>query len=261
MSRWKRRLKAAFGWLIFHTGVYKPFFRNRALVLVFHRVDDRFEGDPISCTEAEFDRFCRFIGRFFRVVGLGELLDRIEAGADLGRLAVITFDDGYEDNHRTVRHRLRRYGLPACFFISPGFIGTDRVPWWDAHHAIPTEWMTWDDVRDLHQDGFEIGAHTLTHIDLGVASHADAIKEIAGSKARIEAELDTAVTLFSYPFGGPERITEASRDIVRRAGFRCCAATFGGAVRPDSDPFRLPRIAMSPWFLSPYQFGFEVLSD
>lgn len=72
----KGRLKAVLGWIAFHSGFYRRLFRNRALVVLFHRVDDRYRGNPISCTRAQFVEFLRFFRRFFRVVSLAELLTR-----------------------------------------------------------------------------------------------------------------------------------------------------------------------------------------
>jgi UDP-N-acetylglucosamine 2-epimerase (non-hydrolysing) len=52
---------------------------------------------------------------------------------------------------------------------------------------------------------------------------------------------------------------EANRDVVRRAGFRCCASAFGGLTHVRTDPFHLPRIPISAWYQTPAQFAFEVL--
>jgi hypothetical protein len=35
----------------------------------------------------------------------------------------------------------------------------------------------------------------------------------------------------------------------------------GGIVRAGADPYRLARIPISPWFTSPYHFGFEAMLE
>src|SRR4051794_28319151 len=44
---------------------------------------------------------------------------------------VITFDDGYADNHREALPILTEYGLPATFFVTAGAVGSNSEFWWD----------------------------------------------------------------------------------------------------------------------------------
>ena len=172
---------------------------------------------------------------------------------------MITFDDGYKDNCEVAARELQRHGLTACFFIATELIGSSRVPPWDAELGIASRWMSWDDVRDLRARGFEIGAHTMNHVDLGAVHGTDAAREIVGSRRRIREEVGIHTPFFSYPFGRADQITEENRGVVRQVGFETCLSAYGGVVRPGSDPFDLKRIAVSPWYISPYQFGFEVM--
>lgn len=231
------------------------------MVVIFHRVDDRLQGNPIACTRREFRAYCDFFSRYFRVVSLRELLDRLRDGRDVGRMLVITFDDGYRDNFRIAAAELRERGLPACFFLTAGFIGTDARPWWDREFGVRGEWMRWDEVRALRAAGFEIGAHTRTHADLGRVSGEEAEREIVGAKEDLERELGEPVGFFSYPYGGAHQMKEENRGIARAAGYECCLSGFGGSVRPDDDLLHLRRTAATPWHLSPYQFGFELLLE
>src|SRR5688572_5614648 len=59
--------------------------------------------------------------REFNVLSLGEACARIERGALPARAACITFDDGYADNEEVALPILKRLGLRATFFVSPGF--------------------------------------------------------------------------------------------------------------------------------------------
>ena len=253
-----RRVKALLGRVIFASGVYKLLLRNKAVIVLFHRVDDRYHGDPITCSTTEFREFCDFFQRYFKVVPFHTLIEKLERGEDITRQLVITFDDGYRDNRRAGDELLRR-GVPACFFIATEFIGSDRVPWWDAKSGIVSEWMSWADVRSLSNDGFELGAHTKNHVDLGVISGAEAEEEIGGSARRLVAETGIPIDLFSYPYGRPHQITEENRKIVRKTGFVCCPSAYGGTVSKGNDPFHICRTPISPWHISPYQFGFEAL--
>lgn len=257
----KRRVKHHLGQIMYRTGAYRSRLADRAVIVLFHRVDDRLEGDPISCTEAEFRGFCAFFKRYFNVISFGELLDKIDTGRPVGGDLVITFDDGYRDNRITAAPILKEFGLPACFYIATGYIGTERVPWWDEKLAFRPEWMSWDEVRELGELGFELGAHTVNHVDLGSVSNEVAYREINESRARLAEEVGRPVDLFSYPYGRVYQITEDARQMVRDAGFTCCVSAFGGYVTGREDLFELRRTPISPWYLTPYQFGFELLTE
>jgi peptidoglycan/xylan/chitin deacetylase (PgdA/CDA1 family) len=255
----KRTLKSWLGRLAYGSGLHHRWLRDRAVVLAFHRVDDRLAHDPLACSRREFSDYCRFARDHFDVVPLRGLLDRLNARRGVDRLMVITFDDGYRDNFEFAQEVLGRFGLPACFFVTTDFVGSETQAWWDRESASRSRWMTWDEVRSLRAAGHEIGAHTVTHPDLGAVDRARVEEEIAGSQRRLERELGEPVTLFSYPFGGPHHIRDDAIDALRRTGFHCCLSSHGGSVHADTDPFRIPRIPVTRWQTSAMQLGFEML--
>jgi peptidoglycan/xylan/chitin deacetylase (PgdA/CDA1 family)/folate-dependent phosphoribosylglycinamide formyltransferase PurN len=256
----RRRVKALLGRLMFASGIYQFFFRNKAVIVLFHRIDDRYVGDPITYPAAGFRNFLKFFRRYFTVVPLSELIEKLNRGEDISRHIVITFDDGYRDNRRAA-DELLRHQLPACFFIATDFIGTDRIPWWDADAAITSEWMSWDEVRSLRRDGFELGSHTRNHIDLGIVSGDEAREEILGAAQRLAEETGETLRMFSYPYGRVHQLSEENRDLVRRSGFVCCPSAYGGNVRRGDDPFKLCRTPIAGWQISAYQFGFEAMME
>jgi peptidoglycan/xylan/chitin deacetylase (PgdA/CDA1 family) len=232
--------------------------RNAAVIVAFHRIQQADRSDSLSIDADTFERHCRFYRRYFRVVPLRELVYQIAHGQPIDRHLAITFDDGYRDNFENARPVLEKLSLPATFFVVTEWMGTDVVPWWDHVRGVRHPWMTWDEVRALHHSGFEIGAHTRSHADLGKVSLANARDEVLGARLELERRLGARVESFAYPYGGRKHVTEASRDVIRGAGFRCCCSSFGGINPAGTDPFFLKRVPVSPWHRSPHQFGFEV---
>jgi peptidoglycan/xylan/chitin deacetylase (PgdA/CDA1 family) len=226
--------------------------RRAAVIVAFHRVRDTDGSDGLTVDVPTFERYCRYFSRHFRVLPLREIVSGLERGTVPPRALAITFDDGYLDNYENAAPVLDRLSLPATFFVVTQWIGTDVVPWWDAARGARYPWMTWDDVRSLARRGFEIGAHTRTHADLG------AEEEIRGARGELESRLGTPVESFAYPYGGPQHVTEAARALVKAAGFRCCCSAFGGINGLGTDPFRLRRVPISPRYPSPDQFGFDL---
>ena len=65
-------------------------------------------------------------------------------------LIVLTFDDGNKSDYTYVGPLLKRYGFGATFFITEGLNFLNNK----AHY------VTWEEIRQLHDEGFEIGNHT-----------------------------------------------------------------------------------------------------
>jgi peptidoglycan/xylan/chitin deacetylase (PgdA/CDA1 family) len=232
--------------------------RHAAIVVAFHRIQDADDSDTLSVGPEMFERYCRFFRRHFHVVPLRKLVEALERRAPVGRKLAITFDDGYLDNFQNAAPILEQLSLPATFFVVSRFIGTTVVPWWDKERGVTHPWMNWDQVRSLHRRGFDIGAHTRTHLDLGTATGHDARHEIVGSRRELEAQLAAPVDLFAYPYGRPGNLAEANRALIREAGFRCCCSCFGGVVDQGTDPFHVARVPISSSCASPHHFGLQV---
>lgn len=106
--------------------------------------------------------------------------------------------------------------------------------------------LTWDEVREMHRLGMTIGAHTVTHPNLPNAGLDDARAEITGSKRRLEDELDSEVTMFSYPNGGAERyMTPEIARLVREAGYSAATTSWNGFAGPASDVYALERVQVA----------------
>ena len=107
--------------------------------------------------------------------------------------------------------------------------------------------LSWDAVRLLAASGVEFGAHTKTHPILSALTDADELREeIAGSKARIESQLDRPVLHFCYPNGKMLDIGPAAVETVRAAGMRTAVTAEPGLNRVHQDAFLLHRIGADP---------------
>lgn len=111
--------------------------------------------------------------------------------------------------------------------------------------AHPPDWarlMTWEEIRALHAEGHEIGAHSCTHPLLPQCDDAQLERELRASKARIEAQVGAPVTTFCYPNGDADaRVAAAAKD----AGYDCAVTTTWGRNAPDAHPWLLARCDMN----------------
>ncbi len=254
-------IKQIIGWFLYTTCLYKYFLKNKAVVLLFHRVDDALADKKLTCSSRQFENICDFVKKYFNVISLTELVDKLNNNQDVSFDLVITFDDGYLDNYEVAAPILKKLDAKACFFIATDFIGSDHVPWWDEVDGIIPKWMSWEQVRKLREWGFEIAAHTKNHLDLGKITGEKALDEIKGSKDRLEAELSESVNLFCYPYGRKEQITEENRNLVKELGFICCPSAYGGLVTNETDPFKMLRMPVDSWHKSSWDLGLDILRE
>ena len=115
----------------------------RILALVYHRVYDDPDrlawSDPElrSADVAGFRSQMELVARHFFPLTLDQLPDVLDGSLDCPRPPVlVTFDDGYRDNYEVVLPILLETGVPANFFVSTGYIGTERLFWFDYLYMI-----------------------------------------------------------------------------------------------------------------------------
>jgi peptidoglycan/xylan/chitin deacetylase (PgdA/CDA1 family) len=254
-----KMIKGVAGRVAEMAGLFTWDFRTKMVIVAYHRVRDDIPEDGLTCSSVRFEEFCRFFRTHFRVVALSEQVAGCGSNKDMGGTLSITFDDGYRDNFEVAAPILRKLGLPATFFVTTGFTGSQTVAPWDRNLPRPPGWMDWDQVRSLAAQGFEIGCHTDTHIDMGTADAETIRAELEVSGRKLQEQLGRPSQLFAYPFGGPNNISERSLMLVREAGFVCCLSCVGGSNSTTANPFELNRIAMGQGLPIPQQFGFDLL--
>ena len=102
-------------------------------------------------------RYCQRFVKFavlFIYAALAQTPPCCGAAAVPDKLVVLTFDDSVASHYSVVRPLLMQYGFSATFFITEGF----------SFRTNKTDYMTWEQIAELHRDGFEIGNHTRDHM-------------------------------------------------------------------------------------------------
>jgi peptidoglycan/xylan/chitin deacetylase (PgdA/CDA1 family) len=213
--------------------------KRRARILAYHSVSDqRTDCWSVSCRQ--FESHLQLLrANDMTVVGLSELVRRMQRGMGLKRLVAITFDDGYCDFLEYAAPVLRHYGLSATVFVPVAMIG-GVSGWSRAVSDAPI--MNVGQLEQVLKEGFAIGSHTMTHRRLPMLADTDLREEIDGSLQWLQARLGVNWMSFAYPFGdfGPRECLA-----VQSVGYHC-AAGFGGlwGNGPETDPFGLNRDAI-----------------
>lgn len=81
--------------------------------------------------------------------------------------------------------------------------------------------LSWDEVREMSNDGIQFGAHTVSHPILTNIPLEQARSEIIQSKVDIEKTIGQNVTTFAYPNGN---FNADIVELVKKNGFLCAVA-------------------------------------
>ena len=203
-------------------------------ILMYHRIapySPRLTAmtNALTVSPGEFAAEMRWLHRAgFHALSQEQLFAALEQGKRLPpRPVLITFDDGYRDvlwNAAPVLHRLH---MPATAYVI-----TSRISGSDS------SFLTWDELGSLEKLGFDIGSHTVDHLELPYLSRAQAWEQLVDSRRALEQHLGRPVEWFSYPAGAEDA---AALPLVRRAGYVLAVTTHPGVLQSARHPFELRR--------------------
>jgi peptidoglycan/xylan/chitin deacetylase (PgdA/CDA1 family) len=111
--------------------LHRHFFPQKLTIITYHAVvrSPLKIYDWCFLGEGSFRRQLEYLKKHFDVVSLAAAVEALRTGMLNRPTAVITLDDGYQNNYSVAFPILREFGLPATVFITTGFINTDDTFW------------------------------------------------------------------------------------------------------------------------------------
>jgi peptidoglycan/xylan/chitin deacetylase (PgdA/CDA1 family) len=184
------------------------------LVLCYHAVSERFPA-PLSVTPDAFERQLALLAKAdYR----GATFDQA-IRAPSRRTVAITFDDAYLSVLTLGKPLLDAVGFPATVYAPTAYLDTPERPlewpgieqWHGGEHESELLPMSWDQLRELADAGWEIGSHTRTHPHLTTIGDDALRDELEESKATVEERLGRPCPTLAYPYGDyDERVVAAA---------------------------------------------------
>jgi peptidoglycan/xylan/chitin deacetylase (PgdA/CDA1 family) len=140
LGRFRYPIKLLAAYLLHYAGILwlcrRLTRRGCAIVLTYHRVlppaewARSFSSDAIIVTPGTFSRQMRFLRRRFHPLTLEQFTRHLEQRRPFpANACVVTFDDGWRDNHDYAYGILQQEGVPATVFVPTAFVGSARGFW------------------------------------------------------------------------------------------------------------------------------------
>jgi peptidoglycan/xylan/chitin deacetylase (PgdA/CDA1 family) len=210
-------------------------------ILMYHSVADDGPPElaPYRISTHAFREQLRYLRRQgYYSIPLEEWGACIAAGRSLpGRPVILTFDDGYKNFIENAWPLLERSDFGATLFVVTEKVG--RVADWDSAASEPLPLMSWEDLKELHAKGVEIGSHSASHQDFSAISADRVMAEGQRARARLREKLGGEATIIAFPWG---RGDDAVRRVLAQCGYKVGLTTWGGHSTLADDPLNLPRI-------------------
>lgn len=289
--------------------LHRALRRDSFPILMYHGVVDSDLPVPDWCfVPAEvFRRQMVYLKKHFDVVSLSQAFERMAHGK-VANMAVVTFDDGFQNNFDVALPILRELNVPATIFLCTGLVGSRETVWFcrlnealarssrsvlnyrglrfqlagseakgRASAALQSELkklpphLLESELRDICQSlGYDrdqpldqaspfrmldrvsigemcrsglvdFGAHTASHAILSQLDPGAQQSEIAASVSAVEELTGRKCDVFAYPNGKPDDYTEASIELLKRAGVRIAVTSARYHNRSGTDPLLLGR--------------------
>jgi peptidoglycan/xylan/chitin deacetylase (PgdA/CDA1 family) len=169
------------------------------------------------------------------------------------KIVAATFDDAYRSVIELALPIMRRLGLPGTVFVPTAWPGRDEPMTWPGMeqwlagpHEPELGCMSWDELRALADEGWEIGSHTHSHPKLPQIADAELRDELRRSRQLCEEHMGRPCPSIAYPYGAyDERVAAAAGE----AGYSHGATLKASIPRPG--PLTWPRVGIyhgdRPW--------------
>jgi len=205
-------------------------------ILLYHRFGPAVV-DGMTIKTSVFEDHLKYLkANNYHVIPLRALVDYYlkKGPAPAPKSVVICADDGHKTVYSDMLPLAKKYNVPVTVFIYPSAIS-------NAKYA-----MTYDQLKILKKNGFDIQSHTFWHPNfkhdkkkMAPAEYEKSVTtQLKKSKERLEKELGGTVDMLAWPFGIYDDY------LIKRAGEVGYKATFtieAHHAGPKDSVMKLPR--------------------
>ena len=205
--------------------------KNSAVVFMYHK----FDVPKYPSTNIRPEQFDAHLNEFskqkYNILSLNYIMDTIVNDGDLPENSIgISIDDADKSFLTYAWPRLKEKGFPVTLFVSTSTISVNK------------NYLTWDQIRSLKDEGVTIGAHSHNHSHFTEMSDKEIINEIEKSNRIFLKELKEIPLIFAYPYGeADEKVFKILKDYKYKVAF----GQHSGVINETSNYYYLPRFSLN----------------
>jgi peptidoglycan/xylan/chitin deacetylase (PgdA/CDA1 family) len=186
-----------------------------------------------SVTLVQFDEHLKeFSKSKYSVEPVEFIIDTIINDGDLPNNTIgISIDDADKSFYEVGWPKFKEMGFPVTLFVNTSTI-----------HENNKNYLNWDQIRELVNEGVSIGAHSHSHYHMADLSIEEVINEIEISNNIFLKELGSIPPLFAFPYG------EANEEIInllKEYKFKVAFGQHSGVINETSNLYYLPRFSLN----------------
>jgi len=187
-------------------------------------------------TSVRIDQFDKHLKEFskakYSVESVEFIIDTIINDGKLPNNTIgISIDDADKSFYEVGWPKFKEMGFPVTLFVNTSTI-----------HENNKNYLNWDQIRELVNEGVSIGAHSHSHYHMADLSIEEVINEIEISNNIFLKELGSIPPLFAFPYG------EANEEIInllKEYKFKVAFGQHSGVINETSNLYYLPRFSLN----------------
>ena len=211
---------------------YASNIKNSAVVFMYHK----FGASKYPSTSVTIDQFDAHLKEFskskYSVEPVEFIIDTIINDGDLPKNTIgISIDDADKSFYEVGWPKFKEMGFPVTLFVNTSTI-----------HENNKNYLNWDQIRELVNEGVSIGAHSHSHYHMADLSIEEVINEIEISNNIFLKELGSIPPLFAFPYG------ETNKEIInllKDYKFKVAFGQHSGVINETSNLYYLPRFSLN----------------
>ena len=196
-------------------------------VLNYHKIENKHHS--LSVPIADFEQHMAWLSeRGYHTITPDELYAFITEGKALpDNPVMITFDDGYSDNYLNAYPIMKKYGFTGTIFVVTSFLGKYNG------------YMTWEQAKELSDNGFSIESHTISHKSLTELTDDQLREELRESRQVLADKLGKSADYLAYPTG---TYNLHIAQMVKEAGYKAAFTIRYDNVSRDTNVYAIERV-------------------
>ena len=225
-------LKSIFLILMFLSYSHAANIKNSATVFMYHKFGvSKYPSTSVTINQLE-NHITELTKDKYNILPLNFIVDAIINDANLPENTIgISIDDADESFFEVAWPLFKKNNIPVTLFVTTGTIVNNNK-----------NYLNWDEIRKLKEEGVTIGAHSHTHAHMPDLSIDEVKKEIEISNKIFLKELGEIPSLFAYPYG---ETSNEIIDLIKNYKFKVAFGQHSGIINETSNMYYLPRFSLN----------------